>query len=71
MRVCARAYQVYSIEISKVYGMAEWRDDLKSVFKMAGVDGKPTVFLLSDTQIKIETFVEDVNNILNTGEPYP
>ena len=26
------------------------------------------VFLFSDTQIKNETFVEDINNMLNSGE---
>jgi len=34
----------------------------------AGVDDKPTVFLFSDTQIVTESFVEDINGILNTGE---
>lgn len=34
----------------------------------AGVDGKPTVFLFSDNQIKEESFVEDINMILNTGD---
>ena len=29
---------------------------------------KPSVFLFSDTQIKSEVFVEDLNNLLNTGE---
>ena len=41
------------------------------VFQMlikAGVDGKPTVFLFSDNQIKEESFVEDINMILNTGD---
>ena len=34
----------------------------------AGVDGKQTVFLFSDNQIKEESFVEDINMILNTGD---
>lgn len=34
----------------------------------AGVNGKPTVFLFSDNQIKEESFVEDINMILNTGD---
>ena len=29
---------------------------------------KPTVFLLTDTQIKEESFLEDVDSLLNTGE---
>ena len=48
--------------------MFEWREDLKKLLKMAGIQGKDTVFLFSDTQIVDETFVEDINNILNTGE---
>ena len=34
----------------------------------AGCLDKPLVFMLNDTQIAQETFLEDVNNILNTGE---
>lgn len=30
--------------------------------------GKPVVFLMSDSQIVHESFLEDINNILNSGE---
>ncbi|GBG29641.1 Dynein heavy chain 7, axonemal [Hondaea fermentalgiana] len=59
---------LFQIEISKVYGMPEWHDDLRRMLKMAGVEGKQTVFLFADTQVVNEGFVEDINNILNTGE---
>ena len=36
--------------------------------KRAGGEGKHVVFLFSDTQIKDESFVEDINNLLNSGE---
>ncbi len=61
-------YKVFEIEISKSYGKAEWREDLKKMLKTAGGEGKPSVFLFCDTQIKQEAFVEDINNLLNTGE---
>ena len=61
-------FQVFQIEISKSYGLFEWREDLKTVLRKAGAEGKPTVFLFSDTQIKLESFLEDINNVLNTGE---
>jgi len=59
---------VVQIEISKTYGVNEWRDDLRLVLRRAGEAGKKTVFLFSDTQIKDETFVEDLSNLLNTYE---
>ena len=34
----------------------------------AGTEGKQIVFLFSDNQIKDESFVEDINMILNTGD---
>ena len=55
------------IEISRSYGVVEWREDLKRLCRRAGADGKASVLLFSDTQIKAETFVEDINNLLNTG----
>ena len=38
------------------------------MLKSAGAQLKPTVFLLTDTQIKEESFLEDVDSLLNTGE---
>jgi len=34
----------------------------------AGGDSRQTVFLFSDSQIKDETFMEDISMILNTGD---
>lgn len=61
-------FTVVEIEISKTYGKNEWREDLKRLLTTAGGDGKSTVFLFTDTQIKLESFVEDINNLLNTCE---
>ncbi len=41
---------------------------MRRVLKKAGLDGKQTVFLFSDTQLVQENFLEDINNILNSGE---
>jgi dynein heavy chain len=61
-------YKCIQIEISKNYGVNEWHEDLKKALMQAGAHGKPTTFLFTDTQIKQESFVEDINNILNSGE---
>ena len=60
-------YDVFSIEITKSYGMAEWHDDLRSLFMLAGVEGKSVVFLFAGSQIVQESFLEDISNILNAG----
>ncbi|KAG2439747.1 hypothetical protein HYH02_010624 [Chlamydomonas schloesseri] len=61
-------YDVVQIEIAKGYGANEWREDLRKVLRKSGLDGKDTVFLFTDTQIVQENFLEDINNILNSGE---
>ena len=61
-------FETMQIEIVKGYGINEWRDDMRNIFQNCGVEFKDTIFLFSDTQIVNETFVEDVNNILNNGE---
>ena len=61
-------YDIFQPEISKSYGDVEWKEDLKKVLKTAGKEGKTTVFLLADTQIKSESFLEDVDGLLNAGE---
>ncbi len=63
-----KEYHVKQIEITKNYGKTEWRDDLKLLLKNAGGKGNPTVFLFTDSQIKEESFVEDINTLLNSGE---
>jgi len=59
---------VRQIELSKTYTLVEWADDCKSILLQAGADDKPTTFLFTDTQIKYQRFLEDLNNMLNTGE---
>jgi dynein heavy chain len=61
-------FKLFQIQISKTYGAVEFHDDLKKVLMQAGAQNEPSVFLFSDTEIVKESFVEDINGILNTGE---
>ena len=61
-------FACFSIEITRSYGKTEWREDLKKVLMTAGAENKPITFLFSDTQIVMELFLEDINNVLNAGE---
>ncbi|XP_054656624.1 dynein axonemal heavy chain 2 [Dunckerocampus dactyliophorus] len=61
-------YKVFEVEITKQYRKLEFREDVKKLYRLTGVDNKPTVFLFNDTQIVDESFLEDINNILSSGE---
>lgn len=61
-------YKVTVIEITSTYSRGDWCDDLRATLRQAGEKGLQTVFLFSDTQIKDERMVEDLSNLLNTGE---
>ncbi|XP_042639137.1 dynein axonemal heavy chain 3 [Orycteropus afer afer] len=62
------SYELYQIEITKNYTSSDWREDLKKIMLQVGVATKSTVFLFADNQIKDESFIEDINMILNTGD---
>ncbi|CAM9196185.1 unnamed protein product, partial [Phaeothamnion confervicola] len=61
-------FDCVQIEIRRGYGLEEFREDLRGLMRQAGVGGKDTVFLCTDTQIIAEAMLEDINNILNSGE---
>jgi len=60
--------QIYKIELSKAYSKNEWTEDLKGLYKTLGLDNKKITFMFTDSDLKEMSFMEDINNILNTGE---
>ncbi|XP_055588743.1 dynein axonemal heavy chain 7 isoform X2 [Uranotaenia lowii] len=62
------SHELFQVEISRQYGMNEWREDMKNLLKKVASSDQHISFLFTDTQIKEETFLEDVNNLLNSGE---
>ena len=61
-------YDLFQVEITKGYTSVEWREDIKKILRQGGEGSSSSVFLFTDTQIKQESFLEDINNLLNTGE---
>ena len=61
-------YKLTNIEVIKGYSMINWREDIKKILMVAGVDNKQITFLFVDTQIINEQMLEDINNILNSGD---
>lgn len=63
-------YQIRQIEIVKGFNITSFREFIKELMREVGSspEGKGKTFLFTDTQIINEGFLEDINNILNSGE---
>ncbi|XP_016058014.1 PREDICTED: dynein heavy chain 6, axonemal [Miniopterus natalensis] len=61
-------YRCFQIELSRGYNYESFHEDLRKLYRLAGVEDRNMVFLFTDTQIVVEEFLEDINNILNSGE---
>ncbi|KAJ8668953.1 hypothetical protein QAD02_000212 [Eretmocerus hayati] len=61
-------YEVHQVEITKNYAQYDWYEDLKKIQLKTTASEMHSSFLFTDMQIKQESFLEDINNMLNTGE---
>lgn len=60
-------YRCFQIELVRNYDHSSFFEDLRKMYSHAGVQNLDTVFLFTDTQIVQEEFLEDINNVLNSG----
>uniref|UniRef100_A0A7S0HBM9 Uncharacterized protein n=1 Tax=Hanusia phi TaxID=3032 RepID=A0A7S0HBM9_9CRYP len=59
---------IFQITITKYYSVTNLFEDIKLLYKTAGLKGKPVTFIFTDAEVKDEGFLEYINQILSTGE---
>jgi dynein heavy chain len=58
----------FQVTITKTYNQNNLFEDMKVLFRRAGVNGEGVSFMMTDAEVKEEGFLEHINNLLNTGE---
>lgn len=60
--------KVMQIELTRNYDHSSFYDDIRKMYFQAGALMQQTTFLFNDTEIIHEEFLEDINNVLNSGD---
>lgn len=64
--ICRQTF--FQVVLNKSYGDTQFKENIKELYNIAGPQGGAVTFILTDAEIKYETFLEAINSMLATGE---
>ena len=68
LAVCLANFQYHQIKFDANYTQEDWNQDMKHLLNTSGIDLKEIVFHLKHNQIIKESFLDDLNCLVNNGE---
>jgi dynein heavy chain len=61
-------YHIFQLSITKSYNLSSFLDDIRSLFKLAGQSGKQVTFLIPESDLMSDSFLEQINSLLAIGD---